>query len=115
MCYGANSRTVGPPLWRLNNEITIEKLTPRHFKKGDLVGLSTKNLRFKGAERKLAPRFIGPFRVLEKIGLQAYRLALPESMLGSIMFSRSNCWSHGTPVQSRQGSKCRQRPGKGKS
>ena len=51
---------------------------PKLFKRGDLVGLSTKNLRFKAAERKLAPRFIGPFRVLEKIGLQAYRLALPD-------------------------------------
>jgi len=52
--------------------------TPRQYKRGDLVGLSTKNLRLKTAERKLAPRFIGPFRVLEKIGLQAYRLALPD-------------------------------------
>ena len=50
--------------------------TPRQYKRGDLVGLSTKNLRFKAAERKLAPRFIRPFRVLEKIDLPAYRLAL---------------------------------------
>ena len=48
------------------------------FKKGDLVGLSTKNLRFKDASRKLAPRFVGPFRILERIGRQAYRIALPE-------------------------------------
>lgn len=47
------------------------------FKKGDLVGLSTKNLRLKGS-RKLAPRFIGPFRVLQTIGNQAYRLSLPQ-------------------------------------
>ena len=55
-----------------------KKHSPKQFKRGALVGLSTKNLRFKAAERKLVPRFIGPFRVLEKIGLQAYRLALPE-------------------------------------
>jgi hypothetical protein len=33
------------------------------FKKGNLIGLLTKNLRLKGS-KKLAPRFIGPFRIL---------------------------------------------------
>lgn len=47
---------------------------------GDRVGLSTKNLRFKGENKKLSPRFIGPSRVLKKIGLQAYQLALPEKL-----------------------------------
>jgi hypothetical protein len=54
-----------------------QKHKPIQFKKGDLVGLSTRHLRFKGSSRKLAPRFIGPFRILERIGQQAYRLALP--------------------------------------
>jgi len=49
---------------------------PKQFKIGDLVKLSTKNLRLK--HPKLAPRWIGPFRVTERIGGQAYRLALPE-------------------------------------
>jgi len=49
---------------------------PKQFKVGDLVKLSTKNLRLK--HPKLAPRWIGPFRVTERIGGQAYRLALPE-------------------------------------
>ena len=49
---------------------------PRQFKRGDLVKLSTKNLRLQ--DKKLQPRWIGPFRVLERIGSQAYRLALPE-------------------------------------
>ena len=46
------------------------------FKRGSLVKLSTRNLKLK--DKKLQPRFIGPFRVTEVIGSQAYRLALPQ-------------------------------------
>src|SRR5271156_3180300 len=53
-----------------------QKHQPKLFKRGDLVKLSTRNLRLK--DKKLQPRWIGPFRVLERIGSQAYRLALPE-------------------------------------
>ena len=31
---------------------------------------------------KLTPRFIGPFEIVERIGIVAYRLALPPSMSG---------------------------------
>ena len=48
------------------------------FKRGDLISLSTKNLRLKVPAKKLAPTFIGPFRILNLIGQQAYRIALPE-------------------------------------
>ena len=53
-----------------------ERHTPVEFKRGSLVKLSTRNLKLK--DKKLQPRFIGPFRVTEVIGTQAYRLALPE-------------------------------------
>ena len=48
------------------------------YKVGDLVLLSTRNLKMKGTPGKLQKRFVGPFRVSETIGEQAYRLSLPE-------------------------------------
>jgi transposase InsO family protein len=39
---------------------------PKLFKRKDLVKLSTRNLRLK--DKKLQPRWIGPFRILERIG-----------------------------------------------
>ena len=35
-----------------------------------------------GKRGKLSPRFIGPFEILERMGIVAYRLALPPSMSG---------------------------------
>ena len=35
-----------------------------------------------GKRGKLSPRFIGPFKILERMGTVAYRLALPPSMSG---------------------------------
>ena len=47
------------------------------YKVGDLVLLSTRNLKMKGTPAKIQRRFVGPFRVIEAIGQQAYRLSLP--------------------------------------
>ena len=35
-----------------------------------------------GKRGKLSPRFIGPYEILERVGTEAYRLALPPSMSG---------------------------------
>ena len=50
---------------------------PVEYQVGDPVLLSTANLRFKGTPAKLQRRFVGPFRITERIGTQAYRLELP--------------------------------------
>jgi len=50
---------------------------PIKFGTGDQVLLSTKDLNLKLPSKKLAPKFIGPFRVAEPVGSQAYRLHLP--------------------------------------
>ena len=47
-----------------------------NFEEGDRILLSTQNLRFKNIPNKLRQRFVGPFRVEEKIGKFAYRLGL---------------------------------------
>ena len=49
-----------------------------NFEEGDRVLLSTQNLRFKNIPNKLRQKFVGPFKVEEKIGKSAYRLGLPE-------------------------------------
>nr|GEZ70368.1 putative reverse transcriptase domain-containing protein [Tanacetum cinerariifolium] len=89
--YGRKSRS--PVLWA---EIGDSKLIgqelksyadnrrkPLKFQVGDHVMLKVST--WKGVVRfrkkgKLAPRFVGPFEILERIGLVAYRLRLPEEL-----------------------------------
>ncbi|KAJ9567039.1 hypothetical protein OSB04_003005 [Centaurea solstitialis] len=58
---------------------------PIEFSVGDMVMLKVSPwrgvLRFR-KQGKLSPRFIGPFKILERIGKQAYRLELPEELTG---------------------------------
>ena len=58
---------------------------PLEFEVGDHVFLKVmpKGAVVRFSKRgKLSPRFIGPFEMLERIGIVAYRLALPPSMSG---------------------------------
>lgn len=54
-------------------------MRPLGFNVGDHVFLKVSPQRVKrfGKSGKLAPRFIGPFEILERIGEVAYKLALP--------------------------------------
>jgi hypothetical protein len=55
--------------------------TPRHFEVGDYVYLKvspTKCVQRFGIKGKLAPRYIGPYEVIEVCGSVAYRIQLPE-------------------------------------
>ena len=59
------------------------KRTPMTFQKDDQVLLSTKNLSLEdgSGNRKLHPKFCGPFRVTEKINDVTYRLNLSQPMV----------------------------------
>jgi transposase InsO family protein len=50
---------------------------PPALEQGSLVLLSTAHLRLPHPNRKLAPRWVGPFKVLEMVGTNACRLELP--------------------------------------
>ncbi|GJX17041.1 putative reverse transcriptase domain-containing protein [Tanacetum coccineum] len=58
---------------------------PLEFSVGDYVLLKVSpwkdEVRF-GKKGKLAPRFVGPFEIIEKVGSVAYRLDLPEELNG---------------------------------
>jgi hypothetical protein len=48
------------------------------FTMGELVYLSSKNITFaKGLARKLIPKFISPYKILEDFGNSSFRLDLP--------------------------------------
>jgi hypothetical protein len=53
------------------------------FEEGDFIYLKVSPMRgvkIFQAKGKLAPRFVGPYPIIDRIGLATYRLQLPESM-----------------------------------
>ncbi|CAJ0965791.1 unnamed protein product [Ranitomeya imitator] len=76
------------------------------FAPGDLVWLSARNIRLHFESTKFAPRYVGPFKVLEQVNPVVYRLALPPrlgitdtfhvSLLKSVYMSRFSEPSAGT-------------------
>uniref|UniRef100_A0A3B1JYM9 Gypsy retrotransposon integrase-like protein 1 n=1 Tax=Astyanax mexicanus TaxID=7994 RepID=A0A3B1JYM9_ASTMX len=51
--------------------------TTPQYQPGDRVWLSTRDLRFEGACRKLLPKYIGPFKVLSQVNEVTYKIELP--------------------------------------
>ena len=65
------------------------KRTPREFQAGDHVYLRVrlkKSSLKMGACAKLAPPYCGPFEVLDRVGLVAYRLVLPSTVKAHNVF-----------------------------
>ena len=61
----------------------IIKIRPLEFNVGDKVFLKVSPLKYMlqfGIKRKLAQRYIEPFKVTKIIGLVAYKLALPSQL-----------------------------------
>jgi hypothetical protein len=60
-----------------------ERKRPLAFNVGDLVYLKvspTKGVQRFGVKGKLAPRYIGPYNIIEKCGPVAYRVQLPDKL-----------------------------------
>uniref|UniRef100_A0A670KDA0 Gypsy retrotransposon integrase-like protein 1 n=1 Tax=Podarcis muralis TaxID=64176 RepID=A0A670KDA0_PODMU len=56
---------------------------------GDRVWLSTQGLPLKGGCKKLQPRWLGPFEVMQQVNPVAFKLKLPDSMKIHPVFHRS--------------------------
>ncbi|GJS16177.1 putative reverse transcriptase domain-containing protein [Tanacetum coccineum] len=66
---------------------------PLEFSVGDYVLLKVspwKGVVHFGKKGKLAPRFVGPFEIIKKVGPVAYRLDLPEELNGVLKVHVSN-------------------------
>nr|GEZ52947.1 hypothetical protein [Tanacetum cinerariifolium] len=71
--------------WQSMQEALGTRRKPLEFSVGDYVLLkvsSWKGVVCFGKKRKLAPRFVGPFEIIEKVGPVAYMLDLPEELDG---------------------------------
>ena len=56
------------------------KHKPIEFNPGDLVWLNSTNISTSRPSKKLDWKRLGPFKVVKRVGLQAYKLALPPTM-----------------------------------
>ncbi|GJF00822.1 polyprotein [Phanerochaete sordida] len=62
---------------RMKEDYEAAKKRAHVFKPGDMVWLSSKDIKVHQPSPKLGPRQLGPFKVLEKVGELDYKLELP--------------------------------------
>jgi len=63
-----------------NTTQTKPNLDASQYTVNRISDLSSKGIFRFGKKEKLSPRFIGPFEILERVGVVAYRLALPPNL-----------------------------------
>jgi hypothetical protein len=57
------------------------KHQPCPFKEGNLIYVSTKNISFpKGLARKLLPKYVGPYKIIQDYGNNSFRIDLPDHL-----------------------------------
>ena len=106
LCNARKEAEAALRLEKYNMKQTFEAGKPaRHtFAPRQKVWLSSKDISLPQMSRKLAPRQLGPYEVLERTGDLTYRLELPPSMHQHLVFhvDRLSPW-HGNCEETRKG------------
>ncbi|MBW0506492.1 hypothetical protein O181_046207 [Austropuccinia psidii MF-1] len=68
--------TLTPDEWLLQNA-DKSRASPPDFNPGNMVWLSSKNIKSARPTKKLSERWLGPFPILKKVITHAYHLKLP--------------------------------------
>ncbi|MBW0534700.1 hypothetical protein O181_074415 [Austropuccinia psidii MF-1] len=62
---------------RFKSYVDKIRASPHVFNPGDMVWLSSKNIKSTKPTKKLSERWLGPFSILKKVSTNAYHLRLP--------------------------------------
>ena len=68
------------------------------YKKGDKVYINAEHLPQTWPSKKLDKKFFGPFKIIEKVGMSAYRIKIPSSWKVYNVFNESLSKPYHTPI-----------------